>query len=113
MTFLRRRAAAAALLLPIAATGLLRSPTTAHAATSASIAVTPVVQKYGLDCEAAALQMALAAVGINVSQDRLLQQFGADLRAPGLTNGVPTRWGDPYQTFVGNVRGSFVVTGYG
>jgi uncharacterized protein YvpB len=113
MIFSRRRVAAASLLLPIAATVLLRSPITVHAGTSARISVVPVTQKYGLDCEAAALQMALAAVGISVTQDRLLQQFGVDLRPPVLTNGVPTRWGDPYQSFVGNVRGNFVVTGYG
>ena len=103
----------AALFLLLAPAVLLRAPTTVHAASSASISVVPVVQKYGLDCEAAALQMALAAVGINAGQDQLLRQFGADLRPPVMTNGAPARWGDPYQTFVGQVAGSFVVTGYG
>ena len=114
MTVARYRVPAAlALFLLLAPAALLRAPTTVHAASSASISVVPVVQKYGLDCEAAALQMALAAVGITASQDQLLRQFGADLRRPVMTNGVPSQWGDPYQTFVGQVTGSFAVTGYG
>jgi uncharacterized protein YvpB len=84
-----------------------------HAASSARIDVTPLVQKYSLDCEAAALEIALAAIGIHETQDHLLQQFGTDLRPPVMSNGVPVRWGDPYQNFVGQVNGSFVVTGYG
>ena len=112
MTVARYRVPVALFLL-LAPAALLRAPTTVHAASSASISVVPVVQKYGLDCEAAALQMALAAVGITASQDQLLRQFGADLRRPVMTNGVPSQWGDPYQTFVGQVTGSFMVTGYG
>lgn len=112
MTAARYRVPAALVLLLLPAV-LLRAPITAHAASSARISVTPVVQKYNLDCEAAALQMALGAIGINESQDHLLQQFGADLRPPVMSNGAPIRWGDPYQTFVGQVNGSFVVTGYG
>ena len=108
-----RRSGIAALLLLLAPALLLRAPTTAHAASSASISVTPVVQKYSLDCEAAALEIALSGVGIHVTQDRLLGQFGADLRPPVMANGSPVRWGDPYRTFVGHVNGNFVVTGYG
>ena len=104
----------AAAFLTLAPVLTLGSVTTAQAsAGSASIAVTPVTQEYPLDCEAAALQMALSAVGIHVTQDELLHQFGADLRGPVMRNGEPVEWGDPYQAFVGNVRGDFVVTGYG
>jgi uncharacterized protein YvpB len=108
-----RRSGIAALVLLLAPALLLHAPTTVHAASSASISVTPSVQKYALDCEAAALQIALSGVGIHVTQDRLLGQFGADLRPPVMSNGSPVRWGDPYQTFVGHVNGNFVVTGYG
>jgi uncharacterized protein YvpB len=108
-----RRRVPAAILLVLAPAVLLRAPTPVHAATSANIPIVPVVQKYSLDCEAAALQMALSAVGISVTQDQLLQQFGADLRPPVMSGGNPVRWGDPYQSFVGHVNGNFVVTGYG
>lgn len=94
------------------AVGLV-APSHVRAASAANIPVTPVRQIYGLDCEAAALQIALNAVGINVSQDWLLGQFGADLRPPVMSGGEPVRWGDPYQTFVGDVRGAWVRTGYG
>ncbi len=113
MTISPARLAAALVTVVAPALLALSAPTTAHAAGAASIHVTPVAQIYPLDCEAAALQMALSAVGISVTQDQLLQQFGADLRGPVMRNGEPVQWGDPYQTFVGNVRGSFVVTGYG
>lgn len=112
MTATRYRLAAALFLL-LAPAVLMVSPTKVHASGSASIAVTPVYQRYALDCEAAALQMALSAVGVNVTQDQLLQQFGVDGRGPVMSNGAPVRWGDPYQSFVGDVRGNFVVTGYG
>ncbi|MBJ7608727.1 MAG: C39 family peptidase [Candidatus Dormibacteraeota bacterium] len=91
-------------------------PLTAHASIvpqSAKLDVTPVQQIYPLDCEAAALQSALGAIGINISQDWALGQFGADTTPPVMSNGRPVRWADPYQTFVGDVRGRFVVTGYG
>jgi uncharacterized protein YvpB len=94
------------------AAGLV-TPSDVRAAASANIPVTPVRQIYGLDCEAAALQIALNAVGINVSQDWLLGQFGADLRPPVMSGGEPVRWADPYQTFVGDVRGVWLQTGYG
>jgi uncharacterized protein YvpB len=94
------------------AAGLV-TPSHVGAATAANIPVTPVRQIYGLDCEAAALQIALNAVGINVSQDWLLGRFGADLRPPVMSGGEPVRWADPYQTFVGDVRGVWLKTGYG
>ncbi len=113
MTISPARVAAAMVAVLAPALLALGAPTTAHASGSASIAVTPVTQQHPLDCEAAALQMALSAVGIGVTQDQLLQQFGDDARAPVMRNGAPVQWGDPYQGFVGNVNGNFVVTGYG
>ena len=111
MTASRHRLTAA-LFLVGAPVLLLLTSTPAHASSSARIAVTPVAQKYSLDCEAAALQMALSAVGISATQDQLLARFGNDTRAPVMRNGEPVEWGDPYQSFVGNVNGDEAVTGY-
>ncbi len=60
--------------------GGVAAPANVHAADNGFINVTAVRQQYPLDCEAAALQIALSAIAINVSQDWLLQRFGADLR---------------------------------
>ena len=83
-------------------------------AASAQIAAPLYGQTHSLSCEAAALQMALAAKGMYVSQDWILGVIGADRRAPVLHSGAVVRWGDPYTTFVGNVDGSEPdFTGYG
>lgn len=74
-----------------------------------------IAQSRALDCEAAALRMALFVPGANVSEDWILGQIGADLR-PAVRDqfGDILRWGDPYQTFVGNVNGAeYNATGYG
>ncbi|MDQ6847698.1 MAG: C39 family peptidase [Candidatus Dormibacteraeota bacterium] len=113
MSALRSRLAAALVVVVAPTLLILNAPTTARAAGSASLPVTPVAQQYPLDCEAGALQMALSAVGVRVTQDQLLQDFGVDLRGPVMRNGEPVQWGDPYQNFVGDVRGNFVATGYG
>jgi uncharacterized protein YvpB len=88
-----------------------------HVSFHASAALpTPVIREvHPLSCEAAALQAALQTKGVQVSQDWILQQIGADLRPPVLdASHRPIRWGDPYQTFVGNVNGSEAnFTGYG
>ena len=72
-------------------------------------------QTRSLDCEAAALQVALAAVGTAVSQDWINAAIGADTRPPEIGPGrTVARWGDPYETFVGRVDGSEPAhTGYG
>jgi uncharacterized protein YvpB len=93
--------------------GSLGAPVVARAASRATIPVTPARQAYPLDCEAAALQVALGAVGINVTQDWIIGQVGADGRPPVMSGGKPVRWGDPYQAFVGSVRGTMLSTGYG
>jgi len=77
---------------------------------------TPVYgQVRSLSCEAAALQMALAAKSIHVSQSWLVGVMGADRRAPELdAGGGVVRWGDPFVTFVGSIDGSEPAhTGYG
>jgi hypothetical protein len=57
--------------------------------------------------------MALAYRGITTDDSAILDLIGADSRRPLYRDGV-LRWGDPYTTFVGDVRGSeLALTGYG
>ena len=72
-------------------------------------------QTRSLDCEAAALQVALAAVGTAVTQDWINTAIGSDTRPPEIgPGGTVARWGDPYATFVGRIDGSEPAhTGYG
>jgi uncharacterized protein YvpB len=71
-------------------------------------------QIHGLDCEAAALQMALEYEGIYVSQDSILNVMGIDWRPPYWDSAGNMHWGDPYDNFVGNPDGAEVLlTGYG
>ena len=76
--------------------------------TTTKLAVPAYLQKYSLSCETAALRMALAFRGIEVSEDTLLSQVGVDLTPH---NGET--WGNPYLAFVGNVRGKQMADGYG
>lgn len=70
-------------------------------------------QIHSLDCEAAALQMALAYRGFNISQDAILGAMPDDPRS-GYFDATGLRWGDPYTAFVGSVDGSTSNhTGYG
>jgi uncharacterized protein YvpB len=77
-------------------------------------------QLRNLDCETAALQMALGALGINYTQNQLIaMQPPPDTRAPvmgRLSNGqkIVVQWGNPYKNFVGNIDGADLIpTGYG
>jgi uncharacterized protein YvpB len=74
-----------------------------------------IAQSHNLDCEAAALRMALFVPGSDVSENWILSQMGADLRRAVVDQfGDVLRWGNPYQTFVGNVNGlDYNATGYG
>ena len=76
--------------------------------------VTFIYQNYSLSCEEAATSMALTHQGINLSQDQILAELGADRRGMYVDGSGRVRWGNPYQTFVGNVNGSEGnYTGYG
>jgi uncharacterized protein YvpB len=76
--------------------------------------VTFIYQNHPLSCEEAATSMALTHQGINLSQDQILAELGADRRAMHVDGNGRVRWGNPYQTFVGNVDGSESnYTGYG
>ena len=81
----------------------------------ATIADPLIAQSHNLDCESAALRMALLAKGLDVSENWILGQMGADLRKAVVDQfGDVLQWGDPYHTFVGNVNGlDYNATGYG
>src|SRR5437588_527227 len=76
-------------------------------------------QLRNLDCETAALQMALGALGHNYTQNQLIaMQPQPDTRSPvmGTVNGhkAVLQWGNPYKNFVGNIDGADLIpTGYG
>jgi len=85
----------------------------ASAGSSRTIWVPLYRQIYGLDCEAAALQMALAHEGIRVSQGALLDAMQIDWRMP-TRDATGFHWGNPNTNFVGNPNGSEIrQTGYG
>lgn len=80
----------------------------------APLVVPVIAQRYNLSCEAASLEMALAARGLHASQDEILEFIGADTRPPVLSAGTVVAWGDPFRAFVGDVRGhEYDHTGYG
>lgn len=68
--------------------------------------VTFIYQDHPLSCEEAATSMALTHQGINLSQDQILAEIGADRRPMYVDAQGRVRWGNPYETFVGNVNGS-------
>lgn len=79
-----------------------------------SIPAPLVAQGYPLDCEAAALQVALNAVHIYVTQYWVLDHIPQQPRGAVVVDGAIRRWGDPYDAFVGNVFGwETSDTGYG
>ena len=65
-----------------------------------------IYQDHPLSCEEAATSMALAHQGVHVSQDQILGEIGADQRSMYVDSSGRVRWGNPYETFVGNVNGS-------
>jgi uncharacterized protein YvpB len=65
-----------------------------------------IYQNHPLSCEEAATSMAMTHQGIYVSQDQILAELGADRRSMYVDGAGRVRWGNPYQTFVGNVNGS-------
>ncbi len=85
----------------------------------ASIEVTVPIpvsrQEMKLDCETAALQMALAFFGYQYSQSALFALENPDIRPPvmGPDHSV-LQWGNPYTNYVGDVNGDpRTPTGYG
>ena len=100
------------------------TPTPAPAATPAPTLPPGVVligmrvfpQVMNLDCETAALQMGLDALGRYYTQQQLFAFENPDTRKPVLKPGtkIVLQWGNPYTNFVGDVNGSDLgPTGYG
>jgi uncharacterized protein YvpB len=78
------------------------------------LAATPLKQDMPLDCESAALAVALQIKGIALSQNWVFAQLPKDPRIALVSRDRPVTWGDPYAAFVGNVDGSETsYTGYG
>jgi uncharacterized protein YvpB len=80
-----------------------------------TIPVPVYMQTMNLDCETAALQMALAYRGHWYSQSYMFQFEHADTRpAAKSADGTILQWGNPFTGFVGNVNGhEYNATGYG
>src|ERR1700737_1031034 len=96
------------------------TPTPAAMATPngvVTIAMPVYKQTMALDCETAALQMGLAALGHMYSQELLFGFEPQDTRQPVMDPNHSKKvlqWGDPYTDFVGKVNGSDLgPTGYG
>jgi uncharacterized protein YvpB len=94
------------------------SGTPTHAVTGSGAVSLPgpvIKQDLALDCESAALEVALAIQHITVTQDQIYAGLPQDPRSPVLgPDGNPSRWGDPYAAFVGDVNGyEPAFTGYG
>jgi uncharacterized protein YvpB len=72
-------------------------------------------QVMNLDCETAALQMGLAALGHYYTQNALFLPQDPDNTKPVMgPNKTVIQWGNPYVRFVGDVNGSDLApTGYG
>src|SRR5260370_23554245 len=74
-----------------------------------TIAMPVYMQTMALDCETAALQMGLAALGHYYTQEALFAFEPQDTRQPVLDpkNGKRVlQWGDPYTHVVGRLHGS-------
>jgi uncharacterized protein YvpB len=82
-------------------------------AQSAQLSVPLHRQEHPLSCEAAALQMAMATLGVNVSEDDLLANLARDPTPRFTTPDGSLSWGDPELGFVGNWDGTFAIDGYG
>jgi uncharacterized protein YvpB len=108
---------AAALPTPVP---VVSSPTTTATSIPTDVGsvylTAPIIkQDMALDCESAALEVALAIQGIHVNQDEIFESLPQDARPVELgPDGYPERWGDPYVDFVGDVNGyEPSYTGYG
>lgn len=66
-------------------------------------------QQKPLSCEVAALRMALAFKGVNVSEESIMQYIPVE-SAPRSSDNI---WADPDEVFVGDINGKQNTTGYG
>lgn len=71
-------------------------------------------QNMPLDCESAALAVALQTKGLPVTQAWVFAELPKQPQRAVVSGARPVTWGDPYEAFVGNVDGSESnYTGYG
>lgn len=71
-------------------------------------------QQHRLTCEAAALEMALSYLGVDVDELTLISYMTRDNRPAQVDGGRLVRWGDPARGFVGDPDGHLEnYTGYG
>lgn len=85
-----------------------------HMATNVSLNAPAIHQDMPLDCESAALAVALQAKGFVVPQTWIFDELPKQPQEALVSRERPVIWGDPYEAFVGNVYGSETrYTGYG
>ena len=70
-------------------------------------------QQHALSCEAAALRMALGAVGLNLDESDILDRLARDPTPRQVLADGSVVWGDPDVGFVGSFDGVFAQDGYG
>jgi uncharacterized protein YvpB len=85
-----------------------------HMATSAYLNAPTIHQNMPLDCESAALAVALQTRGFRLTQAWVFGQLPKQPQRAVLSGSRLVTWGDPYAAFVGSVNGSEAnYTGYG
>jgi len=85
-----------------------------HIATAAYLSAPAIHQNMPLDCESAALAVALEAKGMALTQAWVFAELPKQPQRAVVSGQRPVDWGDPYAAFVGNVDGSETnYTGYG
>jgi uncharacterized protein YvpB len=85
-----------------------------HMVTAVSLNAPTIHQDMPLDCESAALAVALQTKGFSVTQTWIFDELPKQPQAALVSRERPLSWGDPYEAFVGNVYGSETrYTGYG
>jgi uncharacterized protein YvpB len=70
-------------------------------------------QEHALSCEAAALEMAMGALGNQVPEDELLANLARDPTPRTVLADGTVRWGNPDIGYVGRWDGVFARDGYG
>jgi uncharacterized protein YvpB len=85
-----------------------------HLVTAVSLGAPLIRQNMPLDCESAALAVALESKGFAVTQAEVFAELPKQPQQALVSRERPVIWGDPYEAFVGNVYGSEThYTGYG
>ncbi len=85
-----------------------------HMVTAVSLTAPIIHQSMPLDCESAALAVALESKGFPMTQTWVFDELPKQPQEALISRERPVTWGDPYEAFVGNVYGSEAnYTGYG